>query len=571
MMRKSGRTVSALLAAMMLAGTISGCAKSDQQDQSVSMQTATETESAVEETKEGISGVPAYQSEIDWDTIGWHADPEGMEWKSNIEPITLDYYVNFAWFGLSWDDDTSRRVTQKTGVDLNLTKPVVDDGQKLNMMVAGNQLPDLMTVDKNDPVLQQMIEADMLWSLDELMELYAPKMKEILPEEIMSNYQAEDGKTYQFTTWVQGKAWQQGVKAYNQIIGTNQPMIAIRTDYYEEVGRPEIRTMEDFMEVLKQIKEKHPDKIGFYPADGCMSADFFKNNATLGNYGTQVGVSSNFVEKNGKLEWIVRDESFIQAMKYLNEMYQENLLTKDPFIDTKDVANAKLEQGDAISFSWTISDGGKVPADNPDTSYEILPPFESYHQIRTGAGWLATVIPKTCKDPQRAILFLEYMASVEGHADVSWGIQGDVFEDVSTGATWNIVDGKPTMLPAYNEAKNADWSGVAAQNGLGEYWFACNELLWNLPWWDNSDVKMAKLNEQFGPLVEFKPEFDIVNPSSDSEEGIIKQKAYDLLQQYSVQMVFTDDFDSAYNEFIQKVDALGMSKVETYWTDHYNK
>lgn len=566
MMRKTRKTVSVLLAAAMLAGTLGGCAKTEQQEEVKPAQ-----ESTAEDAKESVSSVPAYQSEIDWETIGWHADPEGLEWKSNTTPITLDYYVNFAWFGLSWDDDTARRVTEKTGVNLNLTKPVVDDGQKLNMMVAGNQLPDLMTVDKNDPVLQQMIDAGMLWSLDELMEQYAPKMKEILPEEIMSNYQAQDGKTYQFTTWVQGKAWQQGVKAYNQIIGTNQPMIAIRTDYYEEVGRPEIKTMEDFIAVLKQIKEKHPDKIGFYPADGCMSADFFKNNATLGNYGTQVGVSTNFIEKDGKLEWIVRDESFIQAMKYLNEMYQEGLLTKDPFIDTKDVANAKLEQGDAISFSWTISDGGKVPADNPDTSYEILPPLASYHQIRTGAGWLATVIPKTCKDPERAIQFLEYMASVEGHADVSWGIQGDTFEDVSTGATWNIVDGKPTMLPAYNEAKNADWSGVAAQNGLGEYWIACNELLWNLPWWDNSDEKMAKLNEQFGPLVEFRPEYDIVNPTSDSEEGIIRQKAYDLLQQYSVQMVFTDDFESAYNELIQKVDALGMSKVEAYWTEHYNK
>lgn len=570
-MKRSKKTVSLLLAGCMLVGTLGGCAKADLPVETGQAKPAegVETEQGAAASGEGGSDVPAYQSEIDWETIGWHPDPEGLEWKSNTSDITLDYYVNFSWFGLGWDDDTARRVTQKTGVNLNLTKPVVDDGQKLNMMVAGNQLPDLMTVDKNDPVLQQMIDAGMLWSLDELMEQYAPKMKEILPEEIMSNYQADDGKTYQFTTWIQGKAWQQGVTAYNQIIGTNQPMIAIRSDYYEEAGRPEIKTMEDFIKILAQIKEKHPDKIGFYPADGCMTADAFKNNANLGNYGVQVGVSSDFVEKDGKIEWIVRDDSFVQAMKYLNEMYNAGLLTKDPFIDTKDVANAKLEQGDAISFSWTISDGGKVPADNPDTSYEILPPFASYHQIRTGAGWLATVVPKTCKDPERAIQFLEYMASVEGHADVSWGIQGDTFEDISTGATWNVVDGKPTMLPEYNKAKNADWSGVAAQNGLGEYWIACNELLWNLPWWDNSDERMADLNKQFGPNVEFKPEFDIIQPVSNTEEGIIKQKAYDLLQQYSVKMVFTDDFDSAYNELIKKIDELGMYKVEAYWTENY--
>ena len=60
----------------------------------------------------------------------------------------------------------------------------------------------------------------------------------------------------------------------------------------------------------------------------------------------------------------------------------------------------------------------------------ILPPVRDHtDRIRTGAGWLATVIPKTCKDPERAIRFLEYLASVEGHSDVSWGIEGDTYQD----------------------------------------------------------------------------------------------------------------------------------------------
>ena len=64
-----------------------------------------------------------------------------------------------------------------------------------------------------------------------------------------------------------------------------------------------------------------------------------------------------------------------------------------------------------ISYAWTISDGTKVPGDNLDTQYEILPPFEDYVEIRTGTGWLATVVPKSCKNPERAIRFLEYGVS----------------------------------------------------------------------------------------------------------------------------------------------------------------
>ena len=569
-MRKLKRVLSCMVCSAMAAGMLGGCGGGQSTVKETTAGTvAVDTTEAETQTEAPQAAASNFQSEMDWEKIGWQADPEDLEWKEDTSPIELGYYANFSWFSLDWNDATAERVTAKTGVDLNFMKPVVDDGQKLNMMIAGNQLPDILTLDKNDAALKKMAEAGMLWSLDDLIDQYAPKMREILPKEILSNYQMADGKTYQFTTWIQGEAWQKAAREYDQIVGTNQPVMTVRKDYYDEIGRPEIRNMADFIAAVKQMKENHPDKIGFYPADGSMSADEFGKSAKLSHYGIQMGLSTDFSEKDGGIQWVVRDDKFKEPMKYLNEMYLEGILTKDPFIDTKDVGKAKIEQGDVISYCWTISDGEKVPGDNPDTTYEILPPFETYGQIRTGAGWLATVIPKTCKDPERAIRFLEYLASVEGHSDVSWGIEGDTYQDAVAGAQWHMVDGKPVLLEEYVKDKNADWGGVASRNGLGEYWIACNELLWNLPWWNDQDERMNKFNEQFGKYVEFRPELDIQDPSPESEEGIIRQKAFSLLQQYSVKMIFTEDFESVYQEFIQKIDELGMNKVEAYWTEEY--
>ena len=569
-MRKLKRVLSCMVCSAMVAGMLGGCGGGQSTVKETTAGTAAaDTTEAEPQTQAPEAAASNFQSEMDWERIGWQADPEGLEWKEDTSPIELGYYANFSWFSLDWNDATAERVTAKTGVDLNFMKPVVDDGQKLNMMIAGNQLPDILTLDKNDAALKKMAEAGMLWSLDDLIDQYAPKMREILPKEILSNYQMADGKTYQFTTWIQGEAWQKAAREYDQIVGTNQPVMTVRKDYYDEIGRPEIKNMTEFIAAVKQMKENHPDKIGFYPADGSMSADEFGKSAKLSHYGIQMGLSTDFSEKDGGIQWVVRDDKFKEPMKYLNEMYLEGILTKDPFIDTKDVGKAKIEQGDVISYCWTISDGEKVPGDNPDTSYEILPPFETYGQIRTGAGWLATVIPKTCKDPERAIRFLEYLASVEGHSDVSWGIEGDTYQDAVAGAQWHMIDGKPVLLEEYVKDKNADWGGVASRNGLGEYWIACNELLWNLPWWNDQDERMNKFNEQFGKYVEFRPELDIQDPSPESEEGIIRQKAFSLLQQYSVKMIFTEDFESVYQEFIQKIDELGMNKVEAYWTEEY--
>ena len=569
-MRKLKRVLSCMVCSAMVAGMLGGCGGGQSTVKETTAGTAAvDTTEAETQTEAPQAAASNFQSEMDWEKIGWQADPEDLEWKEDTSPIELGYYANFSWFSLDWNDATAERVTAKTGVDLNFMKPVVDDGQKLNMMIAGNQLPDILTLDKNDAALKKMAEAGMLWSLDDLIDQYAPKMREILPKEILSNYQMADGKTYQFTTWIQGEAWQKAAREYDQIVGTNQPVMTVRKDYYDEIGRPEIKNMTEFIAAVKQMKENHPDKIGFYPADGSMSADEFGKSAKLSHYGIQMGLSTDFSEKDGGIQWVVRDDKFKEPMKYLNEMYLEGILTKDPFIDTKDVGKAKIEQGDVISYCWTISDGEKVPGDNPDTSYEILPPFETYGQIRTGAGWLATVIPKTCKDPERAIRFLEYLASVEGHSDVSWGIEGDTYQDAVAGAQWHMVDGKPVLLEEYVKDKNADWGGVASRNGLGEYWIACNELLWNLPWWNDQDERMNKFNEQFGKYVEFRRELDIQDPSPESEEGIIRQKAFSLLQQYSVKMIFTEDFESVYQEFIQKIDELGMNKVEAYWTEEY--
>lgn len=538
-----------------------GCGGENQANETTVSENATGSTKIDQEKTEKLS-------DVDWEKVGWREDPVDLEWKEDVSPTKLSYYVNFSWFSLDWKDETAKRVTNKTGVNLELTKPVADDNQKLNMMISGNQLPDLLTLDKNDPALQAMIDADMLWSFDELIEKYAPQMKEILPKETLENYQSKDGKTYSLTTWIQGEEWEKSAREHNQLVGTNQPVWSIRKDYYDEIGRPEIKNINDFIKVIEEIQSNHPDKMGFYPADGVMI-----NAGTspgLGNYGAQFGISGNIVDIDGKAKWAVRDESYQEAVEALNTMYQKKLITKAPFIDTKDIAKAKIDKGDVISYSWTISDAEKVPGDNLETHYEILPPFDTYENVRSGSGWLATVVPKTTKQPERAIKFLQYMASAEGHADVSWGNYGETYNgDVVGGPHWSLVEGEPTALPEYVKDKNADWGGVASQNGLGEYWFATNELLWNIPWWDAANEEMTKHNEVFGPRVTYKPELDLPAPLPTSEEGKILQQVQSHLQQEFVKMVMAEDFDKQYEKFITDMDKMKLTEVESYWDSFY--
>src|SRR5690554_3447926 len=54
--------------------------------------------------------------------------------EQGTAPITFDLYVNFPWFALDWKDPAAKKITEATGVSLNISKPVTDDDQKLNIM-----------------------------------------------------------------------------------------------------------------------------------------------------------------------------------------------------------------------------------------------------------------------------------------------------------------------------------------------------------------------------------------------------------------------------------------------------
>ena len=48
-----------------------------------------------------------------------------------------------------------------------------------------------------------------------------------------------------------------------------------------------------------------------------------------------MGLSTDFPEKDGGIQWVVGDDKFKEPMKYLNEIYLEGILTKGPLIDTR--------------------------------------------------------------------------------------------------------------------------------------------------------------------------------------------------------------------------------------------
>lgn len=507
-------------------------------------------------------------------TDEWLENKYPKSWEADKSPVELEIFVNYSWYGSSWDDDAARRVTDETGVTLKISKPVADDNQKLMLMISSGEIPDYVCMDMNCPLYDTLIESGLVADLETLANQYAPELLQNADAEVFSNYRWEDGKTYAFTTSIEGEKYQQWAKEYNALVSSNQPIWTIRKDYYDEIGRPDMTTPDGFIEALEKIKAAHPEKIGFYAGDCGLSSSLSES---LSVTGRQFGIPSYLENEDGTLSHKLRSPQFHDALMFLQKLAAKDLLTRDSFIDTKDVNQTKVASGDCILYTWTIGDGKKVPEDNPDTTYEILPPFETYQQTRTGNGWNATFVSAKAEGLERRTQFLSYLASYDGHAALFWGNKAEEGEtysgDTSKGPHYYLEEnGKPTAFAEYYADKQADWDGIEKSNGLSTYWFAASGLWNSINFWIPGDEEYAAYNEMYADHILYRPEFAGIEPAVDSDAGVIKSKLDTLFETSCVKIVFAESEEAAeaeYQDYIKKAEELGLADYEAALNEAY--
>ena len=76
------------------------------------------------------------------------------------------------------NDDVSSEIIKKTGVTLDYNQASGDAKEKLNLMLASNNYPDLILIDRSSGMIDKFISAKALIPLEDLIEEYAPNIKE---------------------------------------------------------------------------------------------------------------------------------------------------------------------------------------------------------------------------------------------------------------------------------------------------------------------------------------------------------------------------------------------------------
>ena len=328
-----------------------------------------------------------------------------------------------------WTDPVAKALTEKTGVKLKTDYPVGEDEQKISLMIAGNEYPDMIYA-KGDA--QSLIDAGALIDMTDLIVEYGPNIKKLYGDEFDKlKYSKDDPSIYQLSSYAKGGTTF-GVGGSAQV----QWQVLKENDY----KIPE--SLDEYEQMISNFIREHPktedglDYIGF-----SISASDWHWMITLGNPAGTIadGEADNGqwrVDDDLNVEYKFKSEREKEYFRWLNKLYNEGLLDPECATQTHEDYIAKISSGRVLGLfdaEWDYREAVTVLlADGKmDQTYAPLPltmdstvkcPELTYRGLITGYG---VGITTACKNPEAAIKFLDYICSDEGQVLVHWGIEGE--------------------------------------------------------------------------------------------------------------------------------------------------
>lgn len=391
-------------------------------------------------------------------------NPSAVESSRRQESVTITMFSSDVNPNYEQMQSTvGKAITERTGVTLKMDYPVGDPKQKLSLMAASGNYPDLIYA-KGD--IGMLVEAGGLIDLTPLIEQYGPNIKKLYGDELKRlRWSLEDRSIYFLGTFGVGETqWEPGSG------------FMLQHRVVKELGYPPIHSLQDFEQAIRAYLKKHPvTEEGQKTLGLSLLADDWR----MGQSVTNPAVFASGGSDDG--EWYIDDRTQAPVLhltrpeereyfRWLNHLYHSGLLDPESFIQKYDQYKAKIASGRVLALidaKWQYTDAeqnlkhmGKL-----DQMYGMYP-VTMDHTIRNrdfqsagySAGW-GIGISRSAKDPVAIIRFLDWMCSDEAQILNNWGIEG---------IHYKIENGKRVIPEKEMEARLSD-PDYSRRTGIGVY------------------------------------------------------------------------------------------------------
>ncbi|MFD0715841.1 extracellular solute-binding protein [Paenibacillus sp. GCM10027626] len=391
-------------------------------------------------------------------------------------------------------------------------------------------------------------------------------------------------------------------KTYGVWIGSNainvngSPLFNMRILNELHLALP--TTVDEFIQVLREIKQGKPNMIPFgylnykgtnFPLE--LDQIFFNTNGT-----TASGMSLN--EQGKWVDNAINPENK-KIWKLLQDLYKEGLFDKEAFSKdnyyhgTNDFAQQKtavittaLPNSNDGMYKWMFTEFAKANPGATSKDVQLLP-----HPL-TGPGGQEVVeasafnindvifIPKSSKDPERALAFVEWALSSEGQASKYYGIEG-VHHTKDAAGNRQLID--PSEWKKVTDVWNMNGEHglmygltYSADNGMFDYekygWMEAHKNAVR-----NIIPERAGITEEStyakGIIATWQKEvykelpFYYNTPSLSDESKKIETKLKDIRDKYFVKFFVGElDVNGNWDKFVQEYTNAGLDKYIADYT-----
>ncbi len=508
------------------------------------------------------------------------------EYPITKEKITLKFYVPQVPVVSDFNDnDFTRHMEELTNIHIEWESS--PDRNKINLMLATGDFPDVFYGSNISKQMEQMygVEQNSFMPLDYLIEKNANNFKEVLKESegLREIIKATDGKIYSLPSW-------------NDVYHVKYPIKAwINKAWLDKLGLSMPTTTEEFYNVLMAFKLRDPngngkqDEIPYAGAtDGWFTRvdNFIMNSFILDDAG-----GLGLVVKDGKVDTIVNKPEYKEGLKYLNRLYREGLLYQGSF--TQKTSQLKqLAMDKNAELLGAFASGASVNAIDLATSkdryknYVALAPLKGpnglqqttyykYPSAQTGSF----VITKSCKYPEAAIRWADYLYSFEGAMRHHVGRPGKEWRKASEGEVG--FTGGPAvykhLVPYSTEAQNYMHSYVGIRYNPNK-WREGMVADPNVDLYSPEGMEKMLYLETLNKYAPYEQKnMDVVPPlrlltNEEQELSTIVVEITNQIDQAKIKFILGEiNIDSEWDKYVKGLENVGIKKVLEVYNKAYER
>ncbi len=356
------------------------------------------------------------------------SDSPKEEKAEDQELITLDVYSQLAnWSGMQtgW---YAALLKDKFNVEMNIINDV--EGTYETLLESGD-MGDIVVWGDNGAEYKDAVNLGLLynWEDGDLCQTYGPTIWANAQTALETNRKISgDGNIYGL-----GHGIAQSSEDHSSFFYTWD----LRWDLYKEIGYPPVKNLDDYADVLKQMKEVCPtDENGneTYAAslwpdwDGTMvmyvkamaTAYYGYDELTLGLYDPATGELHDELEEGGP---------YIEMLRFFNKLYQNDLIDPDSMTQTFDQMSEKVKAGGTFfsifNFSGSLTYNTTEHIEQNKMMLSLVPDEAApavYGMSKLGGNRVWTIGASTMY-PELCMEFLDFLYTPSGAMTIWYGLE----------------------------------------------------------------------------------------------------------------------------------------------------